>query len=478
MSAPEYRNARRRIAFLFSIPLAFSLLFFGANLGSEHNESRILDLQLLHSQVEGLRDIANDAEIGEHGFLISGDDRYAATLQSAMARMRVMGSSIRVRHADRDLQPAITRLIDLVGKRVDVAAHVLDIERTQGLKAAIEDDATDLARPEMDQIRETDDRLQKQIEERTALHIVLDQRLNGWTFLFFLVGTMTMLVVIVWLYNSFVSYMQARDQAHAELRQLNEDLEHRIDVRTQELRLFNEELQQFAYVASHDLQEPLRTIVSFTQLLGTRYKGRLDADADEFLGYIVNSARRMTDLINGLLALVRLRKTGQPVEPVAFNMLVDEAVGSLQGSIHENGAKIEVAPLPDLIVDRLQFQQVFQNLISNAIKYRDTRSPVIRIDAVRDETYWNFSVVDNGRGFDPQFAERIFAMFQRLHGRDIEGTGMGLSLARKIVDRHGGRIWAEGESGVGATFFFSLPVSLETRAASEAGADHVGAASA
>jgi light-regulated signal transduction histidine kinase (bacteriophytochrome) len=278
------------------------------------------------------------------------------------------------------------------------------------------------------------------------------------------------LVVMVWLYRSFVSYMEsrnaymlARDAAHVELRALNADLERRIDLRTRELQRFNEELQQFAYVASHDLQEPLRTVTSFAQLLATRYKGRLDEDADEFISYIVNSARRMTDLINGLLALVRLRKAGQPALPVPFESLVDEATVSLQAAIRDSESKIEIGPLPRLIVDRLQFSQVFQNLISNAIKYRSEAPPVIRIGAKREASHWIVFVSDNGRGFDQQFAERIFALFQRLHGREVDGTGMGLSIARRIVERHGGRMWAESKEGTGSTFFFSLPVSLEAR---------------
>jgi light-regulated signal transduction histidine kinase (bacteriophytochrome) len=220
-------------------------------------------------------------------------------------------------------------------------------------------------------------------------------------------------------------------------------------------------LGQFAYVASHDLQEPLRTITSFSQLLVARYQGKLDDDADEFIGYIVTASRRMTDLINGLLQMVRLRKTGQPIAPVSFEKMLEEAEISLQAAIRESQAQIEHGPLPTLVVDQVQFSQVLQNLISNAIKYRREESPRIHIQARRDRGNWRFSISDNGRGFNQEFAERIFGIFQRLHGREVEGTGMGLSIARKIVERHGGRIWAESTEGVGTTFFFTLPASLE-----------------
>lgn len=169
----------------------------------------------------------------------------------------------------------------------------------------------------------------------------------------------------------------------------------------------------------------------------------------------------MTDLINGLLALVRLRKSGQPTAPVSFETIVGQAEISLQAAIRESQARVEYGPLPALVVDAVQFSQVLQNLISNAIKYRRDETPLIRIDAHQDASNWVFSVRDNGRGFDPQFAERIFGLFQRLQNREVEGTGMGLSIARKIVERHGGRIWAKSDEGVGSTFFFSLPVTLE-----------------
>jgi light-regulated signal transduction histidine kinase (bacteriophytochrome) len=170
----------------------------------------------------------------------------------------------------------------------------------------------------------------------------------------------------------------------------------------------------------------------------------------------------MTDLINGLLQLVRLRKSGQPTLPVSFEKLLAEAEISLQAAIRESQAQIEHGPLPTLVVDQVQFSQVLQNLISNAIKYRSNVPPHIQVQARRERGNWIFSVSDNGRGFQQEFSERIFGLFQRLHGRDVEGTGMGLSISRKILERHGGRIWAESNESTGSTFYFSLPTSLES----------------
>ncbi len=159
--------------------------------------------------------------------------------------------------------------------------------------------------------------------------------------------------------------------------------------------------------------------------------------------------------------MVRLRKSGHATTPISFEKLLEEAEISLQASIRENDVDIQHGPLPALVVDKVQLAQVLQNLISNAIKYRSEEPPRIRVEAKRDATDWIFSVSDNGRGFNQQFAERIFGLFQRLHGREVEGTGMGLSIAQRIVERHGGRIWAESTEGAGSTFYFSLPVSLE-----------------
>jgi light-regulated signal transduction histidine kinase (bacteriophytochrome) len=272
-----------------------------------------------------------------------------------------------------------------------------------------------------------------------------------------------MLVFLIRVYSAALGALKARDAMYNQLEELNANLETQVDDRTRDLRAANEELQQFAYVASHDLQEPLRTVTSFSQLLATRYKGRLDEDADEFIGYIVNSSRRMTDLINGLLALLRLRKQGTLTEPVSFERMVADAQTTLQGCLRDSQAQILVdGKLPALVVDRVQLMQVFENLFSNAVKYRSDKALIIRVSCHQNATEWIFSVADNGRGFDQQYADRIFGLFQRLHVNEVpDGTGMGLAITRKVIERHGGRIWVHSVAGIGSTFYFSLPVSLD-----------------
>jgi signal transduction histidine kinase len=241
---------------------------------------------------------------------------------------------------------------------------------------------------------------------------------------------------------------------HDQLRQARQELERSVN----ELGRSNSDLQQFAYVASHDLQEPLRMVASYTQLLAKRYKGKLDEDADEFIAYAVNGANRMQALIQDLLAFSRVDRQGQQFERTSVEMLFTYAVDNLKAAIDESGAVVSHDPLPDVLADERQLLHVLQNLLSNAVKFRGPEPPRIHVSAERRGEEWLFSVRDNGIGIDPQYRDRIFVIFQRLHtNAEYPGTGIGLSLCKKIVERHHGRIWMESQMGQGATFYFTLP---------------------
>jgi signal transduction histidine kinase len=224
-----------------------------------------------------------------------------------------------------------------------------------------------------------------------------------------------------------------------------------------DLERSNKELEQFAYVASHDLQEPLRMISSYTQLLGERYAGQLDEKAKKYMGYAVDGAVRMQRLINDLLAYSRVGTRGNPIESTDAHSVLGEAIRNLAAMIEENKAIITNEDLPVVRADAAQLVQVFQNLLANAIKFRGEVLPRVHV-SVREEGHeWVFSVKDNGIGIDPQYADRVFVIFQRLHTRqEYPGTGIGLAICKRIVERHGGKIWYESEPGKGTTFFFTI----------------------
>jgi len=248
------------------------------------------------------------------------------------------------------------------------------------------------------------------------------------------------------LFQSIVRDVTTRKQAQRELKKAAE-----------ELARSNRELEQFAYVASHDLQEPLRMISSYLQLLERRYRDRLDADASEFIGYAVEGASRMRAMINDLLNYSRVTTKAQPLVPVAMDAVLRTALSNLTVAIEESGARITSDPLPEVQGDSGQLVQLLQNLVANAIKFRGNEPPRIQLSAGSVPEGWRFSVRDNGIGIEPQYAERIFLIFQRLHTREeYPGTGIGLAVCQKIVERHGGRIWVQSQAGEGSTFHFTL----------------------
>ena len=235
--------------------------------------------------------------------------------------------------------------------------------------------------------------------------------------------------------------------------------ERALEAKADELSRSNQELEQFAYVASHDLQEPLRMVSNYTQLLGRRYKDKLDADANEFIDFAVDGAKRMQELIHDLLAYARVGTRGKQFRAVPGAEIVADALANLASAIEDTKAQVEVGELPSIVCDSTQLVQVFQNLIANAIKFgRPGETPRVRVSASRADQGWTIAVRDNGIGIEPKYFERIFQMFQRLHTRqEYAGTGIGLALCKKIVERHGGRIRVESTPGQGTTFAFTLP---------------------
>jgi signal transduction histidine kinase len=254
---------------------------------------------------------------------------------------------------------------------------------------------------------------------------------------------------------------EALQRSEKELKAQAQELQKELIQRRraeEELARSNKELGQFAYVASHDLQEPLRMVTSYVQLLARRYRGKLDGDADEFIAFAVNGATRMQQLINDLLTYSRVGTRGKEFEPTDCEIILQQSLKNLQIAVEEKQAIVSHDPLPTLMADHVQLGQLFQNLIGNALKFQGAEPPHVHVSANRNGNGWVFSVRDNGIGIALEYAERIFVIFQRLHSLEkYPGTGIGLAVCKKIVERHGGRIWVESDPGKGATFYFTLP---------------------
>ena len=253
-----------------------------------------------------------------------------------------------------------------------------------------------------------------------------------------------------------------------ELKTTNEELNLQMDFEVaakrdleeiaHKLKISNRELEQFAYVASHDLQEPLRMVSSFTQLLERRYKRQLDADADDYIGFIIEGSQRMKYLIDDLLEFSRLNTQSREFESILLKITLEDVLRNLKTSIMENNAQITHDPLPTIIGDPSQINQLLQNLIANAIKFHGDEPPKIHISAEESGDEWIIGVSDEGIGIDPDHQEQIFRIFKRLHTREeYSGTGIGLAICKRIIDKHNGKIWVESELGKGSNFYFTIP---------------------
>jgi PAS domain S-box-containing protein len=265
----------------------------------------------------------------------------------------------------------------------------------------------------------------------------------------------------------------ARKKADEEIRELNASLEQRVAERTEELvesnealRQSNEDLNQFAYAASHDLQEPLRMVALFSEMLHASYSSRLDAEADQYISYVVNGAKRMEQLLRDLLAYSQAGNSSEgPARPVDCDSVLEKVMFNLQTAIEQNGASVTWSDLPTVPAHEVRMVQLLQNLIGNAIKYRGLEAPKIHVHAERRQANWLFCVQDNGIGIDPEYAQQIFGVFKRLHGHNYPGTGIGLAICQRIIERYGGRIWVESTVGEGSRFYFTLPAVVEESAA-------------
>jgi signal transduction histidine kinase len=409
-----------------------------------------------------------DAETGQRGFLLTGQEAYLEPYNDALNHVQ---ESIRVLRALTSDNPAQQRNLDrlepVVALKLAELQFRLEIRKRDGLNAAAEAVRDGSGRLHMNQIRaviaDMKHEERRLLVARTQEAIASSSRAG----MVIVIGNLLALLFLSLAGMVIFQEMGQRRRAEEEVRSLNVDLEQRVADRTAELAerakdlaRSNGELQQFAYVASHDLQEPLRMVASFTQLLAKRYSEKLDDDAREFINYAVDGAKRMQTLISDLLSYSRVGTQGKAFELVHCDAVLDRVLKSLQLAIEDTGAVITREPLPAVAGDSIQLTQLFQNLLTNAIKFHGKKPPLVQISTENNGSMWKIAVRDNGIGISPEHADRIFVIFQRLHTKtEYPGTGIGLAICKKIVERHGGRIWVEASPGGGSTFFFTIPVA-------------------
>jgi len=460
----------------------------------DHSHLVLLELKQLEGAVL-------ESESGMQGYVLTSDDGYLEPLSQSVVGVRdSLHRWRRLTADDPDRRQMLAEFDELVEKWIRVSQDFIAAARAGGLEADRASVTQGAGKAAMDEVRQQIRSLER-AEERQLGDRLAAANVTYWTAIIssLISGGLGMLLAAAGFYFAQRS-MAARDKQSRALEAVNEQLEHRVRERTsaiseanqalrqevsereqaeQKVRLFAEELQrsnreleQFAAVASHDLQEPLRKIQAFGDRLAGQWRADLNVKGQEYLDRMLASAGRMRTLIDGLLQFARVSTRHQPPVAVDLGRLAREVVGDLEGRLQQTQGKVEVDGLPTIAADPLQMRQLFQNLIGNALKFhRPGVPPEVRIrgrvlpgpPAEGDKTQLGLQcelvVEDNGVGFDSAYTERIFELFQRLHGRDeFEGTGMGLAICKKIVERHGGKITATGTPGQGSRFLVMLPV--------------------
>jgi signal transduction histidine kinase len=418
-----------------------------------------------------------DAETGRRGYIVTGDEQYLASEQAAAAKSAAIVRRLTELTRGEPAQQGNTRLLaSLVmdrlalleetarlGREGDDSA-VKEREKQSGLAAS-----RDLNKVLSDTAAEESRLLTLQKNATSASDIEADYLV--------IAGSIATILLLLFAYRIIRQYAASRDRADLrfqqandelqarvkELDQLNRELEDRVKERTAGLERSNQDLQQFAFFASHDLQEPLRMVASYLELLKKTCQESLDANAQKYMTFALDGAARMQALIRDLLTYAQATSKAPTLTTTKLQDVVGQARYNLLQSIRETGAEITIGPLPELELDSLKMSLVFQNLLSNAIKFRRPgEKPVVHIEACKESSHWRVSVRDAGIGFDPKFAEKIFGAFNRLHGKgDYPGSGIGLAICKRIIEGHGGRIWAEAHVGAGATFQFTLPANAD-----------------
>jgi signal transduction histidine kinase len=408
-----------------------------------------------------------DIEVSEREFILTGNPKLLEYFMHGRPEIDRQIAELKALTGDNARQRYQLVLLEpLIPQKFEEMEKAIELRKTEGLAAASKVILTEEGSRAMDDINTVIRRMMME-EERLLKDRTGDQAKNFKRTMAIFFSMLGLNIILVLILSILIKRdVDKRQREEERIRQLNASLERRVEQRTEALRRSNEDLQQFAYVASHDLQEPLRMVASYTELLKRRYKGRLDADADQFIDYAIDGVKRMNTLIHDLLAYSRAGETPtERLKKLNPEDTLKTVLANMKVTINDVEATVTCDPLPTIEYDPMRLSQLFQNLLTNAIKYRGDNKPKVHITARPGSGETIFSVIDNGIGIDPSHAEEIFGIFKRLHGREYEGTGIGLAMCKKIVERYGGRIWVESKPGEGSTFSFTVPLVKEARAA-------------